>query len=551
MRKQPIGNNRYVKDGLFRLTVLCGFLAFFILTCNGDGSPTIPGPPDYDPFRPTIESFTAQRNGEVLEDSIVHSGEDITVVVQASSHAFPQSCGLDEGETVEGNLHYTFTSFPPVSSPAPGLISQESPPDNEAVWRIPNLDAYDLGEGLLYKIQVDVLDECLDLVTTGNLSLRAFANEGPPVITDILVRGDINSSSPVTELLDQNGFYEVERADECRIDITAESRTSSQVCDNRGVPDGEELRYEWSSPWPDINLSYDQDPTRADSVDFDIPVTIDWGETFDIICRVVDRCTLTSTSQIFRFVAVGQPRITSLTGTANWESLVYDPFFDTYKVQPTDEIILTARGIIRDDNLCNAKGISPDLEWLWEELTPSLPVIEPEFDPLPILNDTSVIQFIVPAAANGTQYEFRCTVTDRCNGLTDTETADFLVIIPPVAGLTSVQASSVLIEPATDSGKYEVQPGALMEIRVTGSAYSQTEFCEARGISASPPVQYFWENPWDLLVLNYDSFPSVGYCDLLFVVPWDTPPIDVNLHCRVKDLCNGLVTQVVVPFRVL
>jgi len=534
------------------MLVLGILVSIFCLTCSGGDGPLIPEPPEYSPYRPTIENFVAQRNGTVIDDDIVYSGEDISLVVSATSHAWPQSCGLDEGDVVEGNLVYTFSSWPPPNVDAPGLISQASPPENIATWRIPNLDAYDTGEGLLYSFQVIVLDECLDLSTTGTISLRAFANQGPPAITDTLVQSWVGSATPSTEVLDQNGLYEIERGDECRITITAAERSSPQVCANRGVEEGEELTYVWTSSTSAINLTSDQDPTLASVADFDIPITLSAGQTFYINCVVTDECTGTSTTQEFQFIVVMEPRITDLTGTADGTDLIFDPYFDLFEVMHTEEIVLTANALVMDGSLCDAKGINPDLEYLWEELNGSIPAISPQFIPLPVPNDVSFIDFVVPSALNGTEYEFQCTVTDRCNGLTDVESITLMVIVPPDVDITHVLRGTTEITPSLFCERYEVNEGDTVTIRLTTEIKSNSSFCEARGITSSPPVMYYWDNPWDILELYYEDYPEVEYSDLLFMVPTGVPPdFDVTMRCRVKDLCNELVTVVAVPFRIL
>ncbi len=552
MRKWSINVSRMSASGAIRLLMISVLVSTFCLTCKSSDGTLITVPPIYSPYRPTIESFTAQRNGTAVEDDIVYAGEDISLVVSATSHAWPQSCGLDEGDTVDGNLVYTFTSYPPPNVDAPGLISQASPPENIATWRIPNLDAHDTGEGLLYSLQVVVLDECLDQLTTGTISLRAFANQGPPAITNTLVQSWVGSATPTTEVLDQNGLYEIERGDECNITITAAARSSSQVCANRGVEDGEELTYVWTSSTSAINLTFNQDPTIASVADFDIPITLAAGQTFDVTCVITDECTGTSTLQEFIFVVVSAPRITSLTGTANLEALVFDPYFDHYLVMHTDEIILTTEALVMDGSLCDAKGINPDLQYLWEELNGSTPAITPEFDPLPVPNDVSYMDFVVPSALNGVEYKFQCTVTDRCNGLTDVESMTLMVIVPPDVELTHVLSGITEITPSLFSERYEVNEGETITIRLTTSPMSSAGFCEARGITMIPPVQYYWENPWNLLELFYEELPETEYTDLLFLVPANAPPdYDVNMYCRVKDLCNELVTEVYVPFTIL
>ncbi len=552
MRAKHITGLRTTRQWLLSLVLLACLLSWFNLTCNGDDGPSIPGPEPFDPLRPTIESITAQRDGEVIDDGIVFSGEDISLTVQATSHAFPQSCGLQEGETVQDNLLYTFQSLPPENVLPPGVLSQSAPPDNRAIWRVPILDDYDRGEGILYRLMVTVFDECLGRQASGSITLRAFANQGPPIIADFSVMSGIGTTSPVTEELDQNGYYEVERGDTCRITVTARSRTSSEVCANRGVSTGDEIAYAWQSSFSVINLSFDQDPTRAYRADFDIPVTVGIGDTFMVSCDVLDRCTGTETRVDFRFYVVAPPRITSLGGTANGISLTFDPYFDNYEVLPADKVVLTATALVGDEFLCDLKGISPELEWTWEELTGSTPAIAPWYDPLPVPYDTSTIEFVVPAALNGTEYSFRCSIADRCNGLTDTETADFLVIVPPDAEIAHVMAGTAFVTPSQETGRYRIGAGDLVTIRVTAAAKSSAGFCEARGISRTPPVQYYWVNPWeDVIYFNYQELPDEEYCDLVVLVPTYVHAMEIDLTCRVKDICNELVTEVVVPIEVI
>jgi hypothetical protein len=551
MRRKLIVCCSLGRSRLVGFLVLSAALVIFGLTCNGDEGPTTPGPAAFDPSRPTIESFTAARGGEAIEDGIVYGGEDIELIVEAISHAFPASCGLSESETVEGNLLYEFKSNPPEGVDAPGLISQATPPSNVALWRVPDLTTYDPGEGLVYILDVAVTDECLGNQTAGLLSLRAFANQGAPKITDRLVQSAVDSGDPVTEQLDRNGLYEVERSDECRITLTAESKTSASICANRGVAEGDELLYIWNSPTTEIDLAFDEDPTEARIADFDVPIQLPIGDIFRVECEIRDACTGTASSATFRFIVVGAPQITSLAPSANDAPLAYDPFFDTYEVLPADKVVLTAGAEVMDDALCDSKGIHPDLLWDWQELTGSNPSVVPEFEPLPIPNDTSSIEFVVPAAENGTEYEFRCIVTDRCNSLTDRETARFLVIVPPEAALTFVECNSEIISPAPKSGRYEIQAGDTVRVRVTASAASSSSFCQERGVSHSPPVLYDCSDPWNLLVLNYHPTPSLEYCDVVFVVPENAPPLEASLSCRIEDLCNELVTELEVPFEVV
>lgn len=549
MRKSRIFSTRAFtrKSHIFAVPVILACM--FLMTCDGSSSPV--EPPMFDPTRPTVSSFAAYRGTAKITDNLVYGGEDIRLNVDALSHAFPVSCGLTEDDVVQDNLLYTFTAYPPEGIPAPGVFSQERPPSNEAIWRVPNLNNYDPGEGLLYNIQVVVYDECLRNQSTGTITLRAFANEGSPILNSQQVRSAINSGSPVTEILDQNGLYEIERADECRINVTASSRTSSTICSNRGIVDGEELEFTWTSTRDDINLSFDENPIAATSADFDIPLTISYGEKFQVQCRIRDRCTNVSTYATFFFTVVGAPVISSFGGTSNGLNLSFDPYFDTYEVLPADKIIMAAAGLVMDDPLCDSKGIHPDLQWNWAELTGTIPKLEPEYDPVPELNDTSSIEFVIPAVANGSKYRFRCTVTDRCNGLTDIENANFLVIVPPTASATSVKVGTTQITPSTSSGRYEVKPNDEITIRITGSGESSASFCAERGIGSVPALLYSWENPFDILILSYEAYPNVLYSDLVFVLPFYTPDMDRNLTCTVTDVCNGLSTQVVVPFRVL
>jgi hypothetical protein len=535
----------------FALLLAASLMGCLSLTCKGDNEPITPGPDEYDPTRPTISSFVALRDGAPVQDSVVYSGEDIGLTVHATSHAFPASCGLSEDEVVTNNLLYTFNSLPPNGVDAPGVFSQATPPSNTAVWRVPNLSAYDTGEGLLYALRVTVFDECLSNESTGSITLRAFADQGPPEITATMVRSGINTSTTAIEEIDANGFYEVEKGDQCRISVTAASRTSPSVCLNRGVAEGDELEYVWSTTNTTVKLTFESNPTHADSAEFAVPASMSPGDTFPIQCRIEDACTETIATSSFNFIVVGAPRIENLSGTANGASLAFDPYFDDYLVLPGDKVILTATAEVLDQDLCESKGIHPDLSWKWEELSGSTPAIAPDFEPQPVPNDISTIEFVIPVATNGTQYAFQCTVTDRCNGLVDSEIARFLVIVPPTASLLSVQRNANVIQPNPANGRYEVQASDSIQIRAGGAAASTTTFCHERGISASPPVQYYWTNPWDLLTLNYQAVPATAYCDLMFIVPANAVPYDVNMHCRVKDLCNDLAVELTVPFRIV
>jgi hypothetical protein len=317
------------------------------------------------------------------------------------------------------------------------------------------------------------------------------------------------------------------------------------------VAEGEELEYAWISSDPAINPTFESDPVKAQTAEFDVPVSVSMGNVFKVECRIEDACTGALTILPLDFIVVGAPVVQSIVGTADGSPLHFDPFFATNLVLPGDDITLTATAEIMDLSLCNEKGIHPGLQWDWTELTGSTPIITPEFNPLPVPNEMSAVKFIVPAASNGTEYSFRCTVSDRCNGISDTETEMFTVIIPPQASLTSVKRNSTTVGPNPGTGRYEVLPNDVVEIRVTATASSDSTFCEERGVSTSPPVRYTWSNPLNMLVLNYSQVPSTGWCDLLFVVPSNAPPSAVDLTCTAQDMCNELTSQVRVPFRVL
>lgn len=527
----------------------------FSVTCDSSEDPTVPDdgtePNVHDPLKPAINSFTATRAGSAIEGNIVFSGEEITLTVEAASQAWPQSCGLTEDDVVAGNLLYTFNSEPPEGIDRPGLISQSPNPSNVAAWRVPDIDDLDAVEGLLYTLETTVFDECLSKLSKSSLTLRAFANQGPPVISATSVQTEVNSGSPVTETKNQNGYYEIERGDECRISITATKRTSDQICDNRGVPDGNELSYIWSSTFEGINLTTDDDAFTASEAEFDIPINVGTGATFIVECTAKDECVGLTALRSFNFLVIGEPEITSIGGTANGQLLTYDPYFDHYVVLRGDEIIFSATAEIQDSSLCQAKGISPEIRWSWDEISGNSPAIVPDFEPFPVNINRSEIEFIIPAALNGTEYSFQCTVTDQCNGLTDRETRDFIVIVHPVITLTSVMKDSTTINPTPSHGRYEISPGDQVTVRMTGTPASKTSFCEARGISLSPPLMYSWNDFGDFVILNYDAVPDTAFSDLVFVVPDLTQSFNMEMTCTVKDLCNELESFAVVRFRVI
>jgi hypothetical protein len=526
------------------------FLLCLVLTCNGD-EPVIPPTDGFDHLRPTISTFTAYRTLTAITDGLVYGGEDVRLAVEAVSHALPASCGLDEGEVIGDNLTYTFSSIPPQGIQAPGLFSQASTPPNEAMWRVPDLTEYDNGEGLIYVIKVLVYDECLDTQSTGSLTLRAFANQGMPDVTNELVEGKIGAGVYTTQLANANGLYEIEKGNEWRISITALSRTLRSVCSNRGVAEGKELLYSWNCANPSVELSSDLDPTIASIARFTVSGPIQAGTIFDIEGRIEDACTGTSVTRTYSFIVIEAPRITSLTGTANGVNLTYDTYFDTYTAVPGDKVVLTATAESKDENLCVSKGISPVLDWSWEETNGTIPVIAPDFEQYPTPYNMSSIDFVVPVAPNGTEYVFKCTVLDRCCGLEDFELARLMIIVPPTATIDFVHLNMWPAIPALLSGRYEVRANDRLDIRVSALEASDTAFCGARGISIDPPIQYTWSNPWNMLVLDYDSVPSTAYCDLSFYVPSEVVPVEVDLHCVVKDLCNGLTGEVVLPFSVI
>lgn len=521
------------------------------ITCKSDDPVTV-DPPIFDPLVPTIDAFIAKRGSTEITDNIVFSGEDINLEVTATSHAWPVSCGLTEEDTVTGNLYFTYDSFPPADVDAPGLFSSKIPGQNTAVWRVPNLDAYDTGEGLIYNLKVTVFDECLEKANIGSLVLRVFANEGPPVVTEETIQSSINAPAPVTEILDQNGYFEVEQGDECRITLTAASRTLPEICANRGVEEGEELTYVWTSTNQAINLSFDQDPALAVSADFDISKGINVADTFKIECFITDQCTGEQTLVEYWFIVVGAPDIISFTGTADDINMPYDPYFDNYPVLHGNEIILTVIVNVKHPGLCDMKGISPDLAWVWEETSNSVPSLVPDYYPLPNPNHESSIEFVIPAALNGTEYSFDCNITDQCNGLTDSQSVDILVIVPPEGEIGWVEKSPggvVTLSPET--GRYDVDTGDMVTIRIRGTVFSDTTFCAARGINDVPPLRYSWDNPWpDEIVFNYNPQPILTYSDMTIVVPDINQSLDIDLRCTLTDICNELYTDVIVPLTI-
>lgn len=548
---------KHIKD--ITLTVPASTILIFLalcfpmlsVTCNGDDNPVTPPENTHDPLKPTIDSFKATRGTAAIEGNIVYSGEEITLTVAATSHAFPASCGLTEEEVVAGNLLYTFNSVSPDDINRPGLISQSPNPSNVASWRVPELADIDTGEGLLYTLKVTVFDECLSKTSASTFTLRAFANQGAPIINSAAVKTDINSDSPVTKNKNQNGYYEVERGDECKISISATKRTSDSICANHGVPSGNELSYSWSSTFEGIGLTVDDNPFGANFASFDIPVNAGVSATFIVECKITDECVGLESTRSFMFLVVGTPEITSIGGTANGVLLNYDPYFDHYVVLPGDQIVFSATAIVQDSSLCDSKGINPDIMWRWQETSGNTPAIVPVYEPYPENNGKSEFAFVIPAALNGTRYAFKCTVTDQCNGLTDVETRYFLVIVHPAVVLASVKKNDSAISASPTNGRYEISPGDQITVRMTGTAASGSSFCSARGITQSPPLMYTWNDFGDFVVLNYDPLPETGYSDLVFVVPQLTQSFNLDMTCIVTDLCNELEASTVVKFRVV
>lgn len=537
--------------GTYNLLLVLTPLFFLCLTCSGGGGPTLPPEQPYDPTRPTINSFRAMRGSSEVSDGIVYSGEDILLKADAESNALPASCGLGEDGLVSGNLTFVFRSIPPSGVPAPGNISQSSPPSCEALWRVPILDQFDRGEGLLYTLKVDVTDECLGNSSTGSITLRAFSNRGAPKISSVEVTSRADSLSPVTEEINCNGCYEVERGDQCILKVTAESRTLDQVCRNRGVAEGEELEYSWQVTDQSVRLTHDPRPAYADELRFSVPGAAQAGSEFTVECTVVDACTGTSLSLPFRFKVVAAPEITRLSGTANGLPLRPDPGFPQYIVVPGDRVELSAAARLADPALCASKGTSPCLQWSWKKKENGNTVSAPAFDAFPYPNELSTLNFVVPAVSNGTRYDYTCTVTDRSNGLSASKTITLVVAVPPSAALDFVKVNSQEVSANPQTGRLEVRANDTVQIRVSAQAGSGSTFCSERGVSASPPLEYTWENPWNALVLNYDRTPSTAYCDLLFLVPQWAVPIKADLRCRVADLCNGLSVVLSLPFEVV
>ena len=292
------------------LFLLLALTACVSLTCKSTKSPVTP-PNPYDANKPTIQGFTAKRGNVAITDSVVYSGEDIGLYVTAVSHALPKSCGLSEDDTVKNNLTYIFRR--PRRRKSPRRKHQPGdPPSSLAIWRVPNLDQYDTGEGVLYILTVKVLDDCLGNQSSGSITLRAFANQGSPKISKTEVESKIDQTTPTVESPDPNGFYEVESGDDCSISITAESRTLPSICTNRGVAQGDELKFTWTCPDPTVILSFNSNPSLADTVEFAVPVAMNPGDKFQVSCKIDDVCTGTSITQPFDFEIIAAPEITSL-----------------------------------------------------------------------------------------------------------------------------------------------------------------------------------------------------------------------------------------------
>lgn len=516
--------------------------------CNNDGT---------DPFNPkvpVIESITLARGEDTVTDAMVYTGELISITVVAESQSVLADCyePPTENTTYEPDLdtptvlEYAFEIVPPQTSTHTGELIQDTPPGNIAQWRVPETDDVPGYEtGLSYTIRVTAIDNCVDLLKVGTIGVTVFSDKGPPSISslDVASRPGGDGTYELEEK-DLNNFYEVEPADEVRIRVEATTMSDPSLCTGLGIDPARSLHHIWDANDEDINISGDPDPVDNTTVYFDVPDAFKAGNNWIVTLTVLDTCSGAETVRELRFLTVEPPIITTSTVIHNGYEVEFNLYSGFYEVQPGgfDEMVVNAENA--DPTICSWKGYILTRQYSWIQTLSSTPAPDLVYETLPEENFRSRLTFIVPAADNGTEYNFRLTVTDRCNGLSTSNDYPFLVTVPPSLDDVEILEGSSAATYNEITGHYEVSRGSIIKVTQSASSNCTSSFCIDRGYELEESLEYSWEEELEMFDFVYEPVPIPnGSSTIYFIIPNGTLGQTDTLTVRVTDRCNDLSTS--------
>ena len=515
----------------------------------------------FNPKVPIIETIALQRGGSAIADEIIYSGELITVTITAHAQSVIGDCYNPQIST--GNvdldaptpLTYTFEIIPPPVTKRTGELTKDVPPGNIAKWRVPKVDDITGHEqGLTYTIRVSAFDDCLNLTTTGQVTVNVFSDKGPPLITslDCASRAD-GVGIWALEDVDLNNYFEVQPSDEVRLRATATSESDPSLCSGLGVSPSRSLYYAWAADITDINITIDPDPVENKTVYFDVPEILKAHDAFTVTMTVTDICSGAITERKLHFIVVGPPIIVSATAIADGYEVKFNLYSGYYEVEPGAQSEIVANTLNADPLLCSWEGYVLTREYSWEETIGSSPKPNLVFETLPeVDNDRSRLTFISPKATNGTKYDFRLTVTDRCNGLTTSKDYPFLIIVAPTLGDTTVMDNSSAATYNNITGRYEVHQGHTISVTQEATPASDTTFCSGRGINQDESLEYKWDDDLKFFNFIYDPIPDPDdQSKVHFKIPMGAAGNIDTLTVTVTDRCNGLSVTRAIVFKVI
>ena len=516
--------------------------------CDTDGD---------DPFNPkvpVIESITIARGSDDVTDATVYTGELISITITAESQSVLADCYTPptENTTYEPDLdtptelEYSFEIIPPSTTDRTGELIQDTPPGNVAQWRVPMVDDVPgYQTGLSYTIRVTAIDNCVDLIKVGTLGVTVFADKGPPSITslDVATRpgGD---GTYVLEVKDLNDFYEVEPADEVRVQVTAAAISDPSLCTGLGIDPARSLHYTWDANDVDINISGDPDPVENNTVYFDVPDTFNAGNNWTVTLTVLDTCSNAETIREFKFLVVEPPIITTSTVIDDGYEVQFNLYSGFYEVQPGgfDEVIVNAENA--DPSICSWKGYILTRQYSWTQTLSSTPTPDLVYETLPEENYRSRLTFIVPAAENGTEYNFQLTATDRCNGLSTTSDYPFLVVIAPSLGDSTILEGSSTATYNEITGHYEVNRGSTITATQHASSNCSESFCTGRGVELDESLEYSWSDHLEIFDFVYEPIPDPNSSSTIYyIIPNGSLGQIDTLTVTVTDRCNDVSTS--------
>jgi hypothetical protein len=514
--------------------------------CNNGSGPINP----FNPKVPVISSITLHRGGTEVTDANIYAGELITVTVAAESQSVLGDCytpgeitTYDPDLTTPTELDYSFEILTPPTSSRVGELTWDTPPANVARWRVPKVDDVPGHEtGLGYTIRVRCLDDCVDLVTLGDIAVRVYSDKGPPLIKtlDVATRPGGNGVYTLEEK-DLNDYYEVEPSDEIRIRSDATTQSDPSLCLGLSITPARSLHYLWETNNPDINISGNEDPAENKTIYLDVPDSFVAGETFEVDLDILDTCSGALTVRKFKFLVVEPPIITTWTVVDDGYKVDFDLYTGYYEVLAGghDEIVANVENA--DPTICSWKGYNLTRSYSWQQTLSA--TLQPDlvYETIPAENFRSRLTFTVPAAPNGTKYNFRLTATDRCNGLSTVEDFPFLVIVPPTFGETTILEGSTPAVKNNITGRYEIHVGSTITITQIATSNCTDSFCTGRGIDPDESLEFLWKDDLEVFDIFYEPIPQPNNSSTIYVVipPGTLGAID-TIKVTVEDRCNGI-----------